>query len=76
MKNVFANDSHNITPSILLANAPTYNILRLCAITALNEKPKKINTAEDNAIKIKFPDGSKFKKKDRNAERAIPLEIE
>lgn len=71
-----ANDNHIKIPKALLANAPIYNALLLSDITALNENPKKIKTAEDNAINIRLPDGSIFKKKAKNAEIAIPLNTE
>lgn len=61
---------------MLLAKAPTYNMLLLSAITALPENPKNISTADDNAKNIRFPVGSTCKNMDRNAERAMPLKIE
>lgn len=76
MKKAFAKDNHNNTLKTLLAKAPTYIILLLSAITALAENPKNIKTADDNAKKMRFPEGSTFKNKDKNADIAIPLEIE
>jgi hypothetical protein len=76
MKNIFASDNHNITLNTLLAKAPIYSILRRSAITALPEKPKNINTAEDKAIKIIFPDGSQLRKNEIKVDNAIPLNME
>lgn len=76
IKNALAKDNHNKIPKALLANAPTYNILLLSDMTALRENPKKINTDDDNAKKIMFPEGSMFKKNAMNAEIAIPLKTE
>lgn len=75
-KSAFANDSHSNTLKMLLANAPTYNMLLLSVITALAENPKNINTADDNAKKMRFPVGSTCKNRDKNADMAIPLEME
>jgi len=75
-KNVFASDSHSNTLNTLLAKAPTYNMLRRSAIIALPEKPKKINTADDKAIKMIFPDGSQLRKNEMKVDNAIPLNIE
>lgn len=75
-KNELASDSHNSTLKTLLAKAPTYNMLRRSAMTALPEKPKKISTADDSAIKMIFPDGSQLRKNDIKVDNAMPLNIE
>lgn len=75
-KNELASDNHNSTLKTLLAKAPIYSMLRRLAMTALPEKPKKINTADDKAKKMIFPDGSQLRKNDIKVDSAIPLKIE